>query len=548
MTDKVAAGLLEEFGQLKARRINWEGTWKEIQENIVPRRTGFTVTKPEKGERHDSAIYDGSPLSALTLMCQGIQGRTLSPSYRWARVRSIHEPLMKNRDVRLYLDQTGDILFSLLGRSNFYREMHEYLMDAGSFGTATVYITVDLARRQLWFSVRHPREIYIAENEREEVETVFRYTEMSYRQIIEAFNEENLHEDIIKNAKDNPHDTTMIVHAVKLNEQYDPGKADHRGKKFSSWYIDETNEQRINTSGYHVNPYAVWRFYKNSDEEYGRSPAWDALGDIKSIHQYSKTNTTTAQLLGNPPLDIPEERRGLIVYKPGARSYYEQSDREIKLVPTGTGYYVGIDRENQKREAIERAFFVPFFLMLANIEKNMTATEVQRRDEENSIIMGPIVTGLNHDTLNPMFDRIFDIAHRAGWLPPVPEILLRAGGSLEIDYIGPQAQAERRHFQSDPYRSGMVDLSGVFQFNPQVVDNFNWDHVGRELARANAWPEESILPERIVAAIRQQRRQLEEAQRQQEQLESMGKAAKGLNEPAKPDSMLRNIGEQVASR
>ena len=540
-TDKRAEGLLEELSQLEKRRENWEGTWSEIQANVVPRRTGFDTDRPEKGERHDSQMYDGTPTSALNLMAQSMQGYLLSPSYKWAGLRTIIEPLMRNRDVRLWLNQVDDILFSLLARSNFYREMHEYFLDAGSFGTATLYTAEDIADQRLWFSVRHPREIYISENENEVVDTVFRRTEMSYKQMVESFGEENVHEDVLKQMNDNKYDTTLVLHAVMPNENHNPNKEDDLSQKFISWYVDIENIMVMRTKGYHENPYAVWRFYKNSDEEYGRSPSWDALPDILSIHQYAKTNINSAQMLTNPPLDIPEERKGELLYKPGAHNFYESVDREVKLMPSAPGYYIGVDREMQVREAIERSFFVPFFLMMANAEKEMTATEIMRRQEEKAVILGPMITGLNHDALDPMFDRIFGIAYRARWLPPAPPVLLRYGGKLEIDYMGPLAQAQRRHFQSEPFRSGMAELAGVAQFNPRIVDNFNWDYVAREIVRANGWPEESLHSERVVAQVRQVRQQMEQQARQAELMESAGKSLPALNEEVKPGTMLENI-------
>lgn len=540
MTDKRAEGLLEELSQLEKRRTNWEDVWTSIQQNVVPRRTGFNTDKPEKGERHDAIMYDGTPTSALNMMAQSMQGYLLSPSYRWANIRTAIEPLMRNRDVRLWLNQADDILFSLLTRSNFYREMHEYFLDAGSFGTAILYISVDVGTQRLWFSVRHPREIYIAENDNEVVDTVFRKTEMSYKQMIEVFGKENVHEDIIRQADDNKYETSFVLHAVKPNPNYNPNLEDNLSQQFISWYVDVENIKVMTTKGYHENPYAVWRFYKNSDEEYGRSPAWDALPDILSIHQYAKTNQNSAQMLTNPPLDIPDERKNLL-YKPGAHNYYEGVDRVVRLLPTSTGYYIGFDREQYVREAIERSFYVPFFLMMANAEKEMTATEIMRRQEEKAVILGPMITGLNHDTLDPMFDRIFGIAYRAGWLPPVPPMLLHYGGKLEIDYMGPLAQAQRRHFQSEPFRSGMAELAGVAQFSPGVVDNFNWDYVGREIARSNGWPEESLHSERIVAQVRKMKQQMEQEARQAQLLESAGKSLPALNEQVQAGSMLENL-------
>ncbi len=547
--DKVADDLKEEFSQLVDYRRNFEEVWTEIQQNLIPRRTGFEVDVPDKGKRHDDKIYDGTPTSALNLWAQGTQGYLLSPSFKWAQIRPVYEDLIKrNRDVRLWSQRSDAIIFSLLGRSNFYKEMHEYLLDGGSFGTATMYIYEDIASRRLWFSVRHPREIYIAENDDGIIDTIFRLFEMSYRNMITSFGGDDLHKDIRKRAEGSEkYETSLVLHVVKPNEKFDPDKADAAGKKFSSWYVDYANDVVIRKGGFHENPYGVWRMAKNSDEYYGRGPGWDALADCKSLHQYSKTNTTAAEMFANPALDIPDERRGLVMYRPGGRSYYEETDRQVRLLPTTPGYHIAMDREDQKRTAIERAYMVPFFLMMANAEKEMTATEIRNRLEEKAIVLGPMITGLNHDLLDPLFDRIFGIAYRAGWLPPAPPILLQAGGELEIDYMGPLSQAQRRHFQSEPYRASLVDLAGVAQFSPTVTDNFNWDFVAKEVARANGWAEEGIHSDRVVAEVRQLRQQMQQQQQQQEQLETLGKAAPGLNEPVKEDSMLGNIGEAAAA-
>ena len=545
MADSMVKDFLEEFSYLKNERRNWEEVWEEIAENVVPHRTGFTEERPAQGERRGQELYDGTAISALNLFASGSQGYLLSSSFKWFGLRTPQEDIMNVREVRIWLSHVEQILYGLIQRSNFYKQMYELFRDGGSFGTATLYTDYDMARRMLIFNVIHPREIYCAEDYGGEVDTVFHYSYMTYRNVVEEFGEDELHPDIVK-AADEPsrkYDEIPILRVVRPRGDWDPNKQDNKKKKYGSYYIDVTHEELIREGGHSVMPYAVWRVEKASDETYGRGPGWTALADIKALQAYASTDITAAQMMVNPPLDVPAEREGDILWLPGGRNYYEDAAREVKQMPTRVDLRAGLDREERKQAIIEKHFMVDFFLMMAQADREMTATEIRRRQEEKAVILGPYINGLNQDVLDRVIDRIFDEAWQMGMIPPPPPIVVQSGGHLEVDYMGPLAQAQRAYFHAEPYRQSLGDIMGVVQMRPDIMDNYNWDYITREMSKSSGLPEEAMLEEKQVQQIRAIRAQQQEMAQQMAAMEQMGKATPGLNQPVQKGSVLEGIGK-----
>lgn len=549
MASQRVQDILDEYSELKYARRNWEDVWEEIVANVVPHRTGFkeSAFPPEQGERRDSSIYDGTPLSALNLYASGSQGYLLSSNFKWFGVRVPMEELMNLREVRLWLSHVEQVLMSLLQRSNFYSQMFELFRDGGSFGTATLFMYWDKAASQERFMIRHPREVYLAENQHGKVDTIDRRFWLSARNVVKRFPDGMIHDEIRKQAEsaDEKHNKIELLHCVKPNPDYDPERADARVKQFTSYYVDIEHAEEITRGGYDTFPYATWRVEKNSDEDYGRGPGWTSLSDIKALHAYAKTDIRAAHLNVNPPLDIPEERLADLQYVPGGRNYYAEASREVRRLMDPVDVRPGLDREERRQQIIERNYMIDFFLMMALAEREMTATEIRQRREEKAVMLGPHITLLNQDVLDPIIDKLFDDAWEAGLIRQPPDILQQASdGELEIDYQGPLATAQRQHFQQQPYRQLLNDLAGVAQLqmgtlgSAPVMDNFDLDYIIRQMAKASNVDEEAIAEERSVRQLREIRARQQQRQQQLAAMEQAGKAVPGLNEPVQEGSVL----------
>lgn len=554
--DRYASDKLSMFATMRKEREPWEAVWKEIGNNVVPNRTNFDITNTDKGQRNDIEIYDGTPVAALNLYASGSQGYLLSSSYKWFSLRIPNERLMDVRDVRIWLSVVEQVIYGLIQRSNFYKEMYMLFKDGGSIGTATIYSYFDVGTKRVWFNTLHPKEVFIAEDDNGEVNTVVRYFNMTAARMGERFKEDSLDVDIQRQADDPEEFATEhpVLHVVEHRPDYNPKSTSATEMKFKSCYIDIEHESVIRESGYPVNPYGVWRVEKASDEIYGRGPGWTALADIKALYQYAKTDIHAAQLEVDPVLDVPAERLNDIKYVPGGRNSYEDTGREVKRMSPPLNLRAGLDREERKQRLIEKHFLVDFFMMMSQAQREMTATEIRQRMEEKSVMLGPHIAGLNQDVLDRIMDSIFASAWDAGLIPPPPDVL-KGGGRLEVDYQGPLAQAQRSFFKTEPYRAVMRDITGMVQALAPVapgvavgmLDNYNWDHITREMAKGDGIPEEALMDEKVRDAIRQQRAQQQAQAQQAERMAQMGKAVPGLNEKVEEGSVLEELGKQATA-
>ena len=77
-------------------------------------------------------------------------------------------------------------MYTVFNRSNFQQEIFELYHDLITFGTAAMFIEED-DDDLLKFSTRHINEIFIAENEKGRIDTVFRRFKISARAAIRQF-------------------------------------------------------------------------------------------------------------------------------------------------------------------------------------------------------------------------------------------------------------------------------------------------------------------------------------------------------------------------
>ena len=105
----------------------------------------------------------------------------------------------------------------------------------------------------------------------------------------------------------------------------------------------------------------------------------------------------------------------------------------------GANNPLGLNMEEQRRNAIRQAFFVDQLLLGQG--PTMTATEVLQRNEEKMRLLGPVLGRLQAELLQPMISRSFALLLRGGLLPTPPEEL--QGMDIDIEYVSPLAKAQK---------------------------------------------------------------------------------------------------------
>ena len=526
--------LLKRFGKLVTQRQTWESHWQEVADYMMPRKADVTKQR-SKGDKRSELIFDSSPLHAVELLSASLHGMLTNPSTPWFSLRFKNVDTGDADEANEWLQDTTEKMYDAFNRSNFQQEIFELYHDLITFGTASMFIEED-ADDIIRFSTRHIGEIYISENNKGRIDTVFRKFKISARAAILQFGEKNVSNALRGTAMKDPYEEVTILHVVYPRENYDPKKKDAKNMPFASCYIELDNKHEISQSGFNEFPYVVPRYLKASFEIYGRSPAMTALPDVKMLNEMSKTTIKAAQKQVDPPLLVPDDGFILPVRTvPGGLNFYRAGTRDrIEPLNIGANNPLGLNMEEQRRNAIRDTFYVNQLMMQNGPQ--MTATEVVQRNEEKMRLLGPVLGRLQSELLRPLIDRTFAILLRKKIFRQAPQFL--AGQDIQIEYVSPLAKAQRSSELQSIMRA--IEIFGSLAQISPVFDHINIDNLVTHLADIVGVPAKVLNSKAEVNSIRQKKQQEMMQQQQMQQMQQIAQAggavaplAKALPEEAR---------------
>jgi len=509
--------IMARFDRLKTGRQNWETHWQEVADYMQPRKADVTRTR-SRGDKRTELIFDSSPIQAVELLAASLHGMLTNPSTPWFSLRYKDEGLDSDDEAKLWLEGVTDTMYTAFNRSNFQQEIFELYHDLITFGTAAMFIEED-QDDLLKFSTRHINEIYITENDKGRIDTVYRKFKITLRAAFQQFGE-NLSEEARNKVEKDPFDEIDILHAVYPRQDFDPTKKDKKNMEFESTYVEYKNGNELSVGGFMEFPFVVPRYLKASHEIYGRSPAMTALPDVKMLNEMSKTTIKAAQKQVDPPLLVPDDGFLLPVRTvPGGLNFYRSGTRDrIEPLNIGANNPLGLNMEEQRRTAIRNVFYVDQLLLQQGPQ--MTATEVIQRNEEKMRLLGPVLGRLQSELLKPMIDRCFAILLRNNQFAPAPEFL--SGQDIEIEYVSPLAKAQKGTELSSITRA--IEILGSLANVAPVFDYINFDSLVKHIADLVGVPQKVLKLQSQVNAEREQAAQQQEQMAQMQQLQQVAKA------------------------
>lgn len=561
--------------ELKRRKSNlasireaYEPMWDNIIHYVTHYMKPIRSDKNERGTRTGAYAYDGTPLSALNLLADGLHGFLVSQSIRWfsltlPNIINYHPTSMGAMrrwngrradsipEVKAWLQMVEEVMYAAFLRSNFYEVTPEFFRAGGSIGTVSMYREHDIGSGRTVYHIPHTREIYIAENKRGEVDTIYRVYPLTLRQINEKFgfdvmkkNDPNWEFKI----ENNPYDEVNILHAVFPRDDFDPSKSDVKNKPFASMWMLENGDTLLLESGMKDKCHNTWRWKKNSGEWYGGSPSWDSFVEIAKINQMEKDILNVSHKVADPAYIMTEDMRGRVKFAPRGRTYVTSAQYDRPPLPLATNFSqfpISIERQNRAQAIIKEHFHVDFFLMLSEAAQNrvpLTATQVIEMSGEKAAILGTRIGRLQSEFLNPEIDWTYGNEVINKRIPQPPQILLDlVGMDIEVDYLGPLAQAQKRLFKTQGIFAGLEAAAKVATLVPETIDVIDGDATMKEVLDATGFPAKAIRGDDMVVALRQQRAQAQQKQAELDIMEKMAnmvpKTAKGP-EPGSPLALM----------
>ena len=535
--------LKRRFDKLKTNRQNWETHWQEVADYMLPRKADVTKTR-SKGDKRTELIFDSSPLQSVDLLAASLHGMLTNPSTPWFTLRYKDPEIENDDEAKLWLESATDAMYVAFNRSNFQQEIFELYHDLITFGTACMFVQDD-DEDTLKFSTRHINEIYISENEKGKVDTVYRLFKMSVRAAFQQFGEAISTGTKGLITKD-PYEEISILHAVYPRNDFDPKKQDRKNMPFESVYMEYKNLNELSVAGFKEFPFVVPRYLKASHEIYGRSPAMTALPDVKMLNEMSKTTIKAAQKQVDPPLLVPDDGFLLPVRTvPGGLNFYRSGTRDrIEPLNIGANNPLGLNMEEQRRNAIRNVFYVNQLMMQQGPQ--MTATEVIQRNEEKMRLLGPVLGRLQSELLKPLIDRCFAIMVRKNIFSPAPEII--SGRDVEIEYVSPLAKAQKSTELQSIIRG--IEIMGQLANVAPVFDYINFDNLVKHLTNIIGIPQKVLKTNSEVLVEREAKQAQAQQMQEMQQLQQVAKAggdiaplAKAL--PQDAQAIAEGVGEQL---
>lgn len=526
--------LCKSFETAKRIREQYEYILQECSDYLLPGRHSFTSERM-MGDIRISKIYDSTGPNALIKAASGLYSRASNPYSKWFNMGLMASNLPVQNlpyNIRMWLEDTVNALRGLMAKP-IAPMMYQGYLDALGLGTCVSYIEEDEV--SVFRGKAIPLDqVYILEGPFGKADTIFRYYKLSARQIAAEFEDGRIPATVKQALIDDPEKTYKIIHATypRPGKERNPDmKDDPLSFPIGTMYVLEDDWQNpIYESGYHEMPYAVLRLEKLSGEIWGRGPGLSALPDVRTLNESMRLILDASHMAIRPPMDVPHEAYITPFMLTPAAMNLNQDLNGRKATPMNTVGQLQITYQmlEERRAAVREAFFNDQLQLTGG--PDMTAYEVSKRSEQQMILMGPWQGRLELEYYEPIINRCFAIAARAGVLPEPPEELMDEKNGFSqyyLSYESPLANAQRL-LDVQTIDNTKASVLQTAQAGIPVVDLFDWDKMETSRAVALGLPSECIKSTEEVQAQRQAQAQQTEQSQAMQKLQGMAATVKDL--------------------
>jgi hypothetical protein len=558
---KIVGEVLTLHEQATNGRQGWDSHWQALGAYCQPRKAFVTEnrqTQSPDGSK-EGALFDSTAIQANMTLASGHMSWMTPAESLWFAFEAPQE-FADDDEVRGWFHACSRIAARVLARgTNFYPEIQETYLDRGCFGTSALFVGPS-KRGGLHFRNEEIGSYSILEDCEGYVDTLIREVEMTYKQAYQEYGDDCAPEMLKKyhaEPQKNLVATIKVIQATFPRMERDYNSIASSQKPVASIHVDATHKHLLRNSGYDEMPYAVSRYLKWGSAAYGWSPSWAALPDMRQLNFLAKHLDLLAELSMFPRLLLPAGMKGQIDLRPGGITWMKEglaADMAPKEWATIADIKQGLEREQQKRDNINKAFHVDLFQMFAQLDRpaQMTAREVAERASEKLIQFSPTFGRLTMELYVPLLRRMFRLMYDQGLFPPVPQQAVRIVGNRivlptpEVEFSSRVALAMRQ-VENVSFLRTMDGLAEVAKIQPTILDHYDWNRIARGMARNEGLPEEWLLPAKVVAQM-QQARQQRNAQMEQAQIaESVSGAVSKLGQ-VPPGSPMAQLLQSNAGR
>lgn len=550
-TDPVTGDTLTQYlnkrlAALKLDRSSYVSHWQTIADNMSVRAVRFqTSDKNQSGSKRNTKVINSTATFSLRTSSAGMMSGITAPSRPWFNLGIDDKAINEMHVVRMWLEDVETQIREAFRRSNLYTILPLVYDDLLTFGTSAFAVMEDEEDGIRCYPF--PIGSYVlGVGHRGNVNICIREFKQSVGQLVSEFGLENCSTEVQRAYKEKRFDTQIeCVQAIEENPDANDKLMESKYRPFRSvtYEVSASDGKVLSNKGMHEFPVMAPRWRVVGEDTWGNSPSMDVLGDVLQLQQMEKRKLQALEMLINPPRSAPAGMRN---------EYIGTLSGEITFVPDGQlgskvepNYVINpyLDHIRGEIQAVEQrikhGLFEDLFLMISNDERsNITATEIQARQQEKMTALGPILERLNDEMLDPLVKRVYGILERNFKIAPIPTEM---NSPIVIEYVSILAQAMKLQ--------GVVGVERLVGFvgsvaagRPDALDKLNMDATIDAYADMVGVPPALVNAQEVVDKARAQRAAMDQANQQMALVSQGADTAKVMSETdVSSPSMLQQM-------
>jgi len=547
-----------EFDQLRQERSTWNTMYQILGEYVSQIKQNFE-TEPTQGDFLVNEIYDSTGPFAAHAAASTLMGM-LWPGTASQSLEIVVPDDMDGESTELtnfYERMTSRLTRAMDDpKANLSLSLDEYMLDELIFGTAGVGVDKG-DESKLLYRPYGVKESFIDEGRNGRVNKCYIFYEWTVNRTVGEYGIDKVSaktKEKFENGKGGEKIKVLQVISPRKVKKAEKGKL---AMAYQSLHIEYETEHLLKEDGFHEMPIMFGRFRKLNYEKYGRSPAMNALPDIREANALRESVIiATEKALDMPKGVIDDGVLGGGVIDTSAHainvfnaSGYAGSTPPIFDIGSPPDITAALSRLEELKNSIAQHFFIDRLLDFNN-ETQMTFGEAQIRDQRSSASMTALFSRQIAEVLSPLIERSVNVLWREGEFGVIPgsveeEALLAEG--KEPDYI-PDELIKRLEAGEEVYQivyktkaanaaraeeyMGILDIMQIgiqaMQIDPGVGKRIDLHAAIKELAKIRGVAGGIIRQDDEVDAMNQQEQQQMQQMQMAEAIPAMAGAVKDV--------------------
>lgn len=511
VTDGLGGRIIRRLERLKSNRSTVENVWRKCYDFSYPLRGSDLANGPASntapelnvgyGSAKKSALLDSTATDGVRILASAQMSGATPSNSRWFGLDvSGADELGKQ-----WLDEAAETLWENIHNGNYDSVGFECMLDMSIVGMFYMFIDEDRDRGGLKFEQWPLAQCYAAASKPGgKIDTVYRLHSLSAEQAVAEYGLEQVSEAIRRAYFDNPDQRFDFCHAIYPRSMFVPGSKLAKNLPIASCHVEVATKKVCRESGFHEMPVVAPRWMLIPGSHLAVGPMFECLPDAMTLNKLIEFVMSNADV-AVAGMWIAEDDGVLNprTIKIGPRKVVvANSVDSMKALTPGSKFDVALLEIERLQASIRKVLMAD--QLTPQDGPAMTATEVHVRVELIRQLLGPVYGRLQAEYLQPLVERCFGIAYRAGIFVEPPESI--AGQEFSVRYLSPLARSQKAVDVAamDRYEYSLANAAAATG-KEDLLDLYDWEGAERTRAENLGVPLKLVRTEDQIAEIREER-------------------------------------------